>query len=173
MKKGFFCILILLLWIPSVMFAALPENASLKLRGSVPVENVKITMVDENGLELSGTNGEISFIFSPGVFDPISHTVTMRYSANLPANARCDVSFELSDLVYDENNKIETSMVLLSSDSNYVVVGENSLSVTFLKGISTDRELATITITATKAASNMLPTGEYEEIGRASCRERV
>lgn len=144
--------------------AATPENASLKLRGSVPVENVKVSMIDENGMELNDTNGEVAFVFSAGASEAISHTISMRYSANLPANTRCEISFELSDLVYDQSSKIKTRMELFSSDSKYVTVDADaaSLLVTFLKGISTDREFASITITATKEVSNMLPTGEYE-----------
>lgn len=164
MKKSFICILILLLCMSFAIMAVTPENASLKLRGSVPVENVKISMIDENGMELNDTNGEIAFVFSAGTPESVSHTISMRYSANLPASTRCEISFELSDLVYDQNSRIKTSMELFSSDSKYVTVDDDatSLLVTFLKGISTDRELASITITATKGTSSMLPTGEYE-----------
>ncbi len=162
MKKGFISILIVLLCFSSVVFANQPENASLKLRGSVPMEDVKIVMIDENGLELNGTEGEVAFVFSPGVFEPVSHTVTMRYSANLPSTLRCEVAFDLSDLVFDQNNRIETSMELFSSDSTNVIVNGDSMVVTFAKGISSDRELATMTITAMKDSTNMLPTGDYE-----------
>lgn len=162
MKKGFISILILLLSLPFVVFANQPENASLKLRGSVPIENIKISMMDDNGLELNGTDGELVFDFLPGSFEPISHTVTMRYSANLPSPTQCEIAFDLSDLVFDQNNRIETSMLLFSSDSTNVIVTGDSMVVTFAKGISSDREIATMTITAVKDSTNMLPTGDYE-----------
>lgn len=164
MKKGFIIILIMLLSMPFFAMADSPQNMTLKLRGAVPMQNVEGTMYDEENKALTGTSSELSFEFAPGVYEPITHAVTLKYSANLAVDTPFIISFDLTDLVFDANNKISTSMEMESLDAANVTVedGNKSLRVKFLKGISENRDIGTIRITANNQGSTLLPTGEYE-----------
>ncbi|MFA6841263.1 MAG: hypothetical protein WCR05_10830 [Sphaerochaetaceae bacterium] len=157
------CIMIMLLSVPLTMFAVTLDSVSITLRGSVPTQDVEISMYDENDAKLSD-NSELLFAFLPGINDPISRTISLKYSGNIPTSFSCKIAFSLTDLVFEKENKIETSLTVATTDKTNVEVGNggDSFIVTFLKGASDDREIGTLTITAQKDSSSVFPAGDYE-----------
>jgi hypothetical protein len=157
------CIMIMLLGVPLALFAITLDSVSITLRGSVPTQDVEISMYDENDSKLTD-NSELLFAFLPGLNDPVSRTVSLKYSGNIPSSFSCKIAFSLTDLVFDKEHKLETGLTLTSSDKTNVEVGNggDSFLVTFLKGPSDDREIGTLTITAQKDDTSVFPAGDYE-----------
>ncbi|MFA7117329.1 MAG: hypothetical protein WC159_01025 [Sphaerochaetaceae bacterium] len=157
-------ILLIFLCIASFAFCAklsLPTSLSATMNGDVTQKDVFIFLYDETGVKQAGESTTIEFAFPDLDEWVVSHTVTFSYSSNLLFSKIGSLSFDVSPLQHDANNVVRTTLSIKTTNPD-VKIKNDAFIIDFPKGFSGEIFLGTLTITASKPASQKLAAGEYK-----------